>query len=403
MGLLLFTWKPVWREWSVIRVWIPAERSPSERRVAATPETARRLADKGCAVAIESGAGQQAGYGDDSFAASGADVLPAGAAEGWERADVVLTVAPPRLEAEGGPGHVERLRSGSLLMGLLEPYQNRPLIERLSHQGVSALALELLPRISRAQTMDALSSQANIAGYKAVLLAAAELDRFFPMLMTAAGTVQPAKVVVLGAGVAGLQAVATARRLGAVVKVSDVRPAAKEQVESLGARFIDPPERDAPGEAGGYAREAGLAFLEAQRQQLAVHLAEADAVITTALVPGRPAPLLITEQMLAVMRPGSVVVDLAVGQGGNVAGSQADTTVEIGGVRVIGAGQLPASVPQHASALYARNVSALLEQLLVDDLLTISPEDPLLDPCLITHAGACRRPDLWPALVEVTA
>jgi H+-translocating NAD(P) transhydrogenase subunit alpha len=197
--------------------------------------------------------------------------------------------------------------------------------------------------------------------------------------------------------------VATARRLGAVVKVSDVRPAAKEQVESLGARFIDPPERDAPGEAGGYAREAGLAFLEAQRQQLAVHLAEADAVITTALVPGRPAPLLITEQMLAVMRPGSVVVDLAVGQGGNVAGSQADTTVDIGGVRVIGAGQLPASVPQHASALYARNVSALLEQLLIDDLLTITPEDPLLDPCLITHAGTCRRLDLWPALVEVAA
>ena len=231
----------------MIRVWIPAERSPSERRVAATPDTTRRLADKGCAVAIESGAGQQAGYGDDSFAASGAEILPAGAAEGWEQADVVLTVAPPRLEADGGPGHVERLRAGSLLMGLLEPYQNRPLIERLSSQGVSALALELLPRISRAQTMDALSSQANIAGYKAVLLAAAELDRFFPMLMTAAGTVQPAKVVVLGAGVAGLQAVATARRLGAVVKVSDVRPAAKEQVESLGARFIDPPERDAPG------------------------------------------------------------------------------------------------------------------------------------------------------------
>jgi NAD(P) transhydrogenase subunit alpha len=251
--------------------------------------------------------------------------------------------------------------------------------------------------------MDALSSQANIAGYKAVLLAASELDRFFPMLMTAAGTVQPAKVLVLGAGVAGLQAVATARRLGAVVKVSDVRPAAKEQVESLGARFIDPPSQEAPGEAGGYAREAGAAFLDAQRQQLTEHLAEADAVITTAQVPGRPAPLLITEEMLTVLRPGAVVVDLAVAQGGNCAGSQPDRTVEIDGVRILGASNLPATVPQHSSALYSRNLAALLEQMIADDELRFDPEDPLLDPCLITHEGRCRRPDLWPAPQEVAA
>jgi NAD(P) transhydrogenase subunit alpha len=354
-------------------------------------------------VFIESGAGLEAGFDDDAFTEAGASIVTPGCSESWSRAEVVLCVQPPLSEAEGGAGGLERMSHGSLLVGLLDPYLNRPLIERLTSRGLSALALELLPRISRAQSMDVLSSQANIAGYKAVLLAASELDRFFPMLMTAAGTVQPAKVLVLGAGVAGLQAVATARRLGAVVKVSDVRAAAKEQVESLGARFIDPPSRETPGESGGYAREAGAAFLEAQRQQLTLHLAEADAVITTAQVPGRPAPLLITKEMLRALRPGSVVVDLAVSTGGNCAGSQPDRTVEIGGVRIIGSSNLPASVPHHASSLYARNLAAFLEPLLSEDGLQLNPEDPLLDPCLIAHQGECRRPDLWPSLEEVTA
>jgi NAD(P) transhydrogenase subunit alpha len=370
--------------------------------VAATPETVQRLCRRGCSVAVEAGAGLEAGFGDEQFATAGAELVPAESSALWDEADVVLSVQSPLTESEGGGG-VERLRPGSLLMGLLDPYGNRGLFDHLTSRGVSAVALELLPRISRAQAMDALSSQANIAGYKAVLLAASELDRFFPMLMTAAGTVQPAKVLVLGAGVAGLQAVATARRLGAVVKVSDVRPAAKEQVESLGARFIDPPSQEAPGEAGGYAREAGAAFLDAQRQQLTEHLAEADAVITTAQVPGRPAPLLITEEMLTVLRPGAVVVDLAVAQGGNCAGSQPDRTVEIDGVRILGASNLPATVPQHSSALYSRNLAALLEQMIADDELRFDPEDPLLDPCLITHEGRCRRPDLWPAPQEVAA
>ncbi len=387
----------------VVRVLVPAEQRLREQRVAASPETVRRLLARGCEISLEQGAGLAAGFSDDAYRESGAAIVSVGCSESWGRAEAVLCVQPPLAEGDGGSGGLERLSAGSVLVGLLDPYANRPLIERLSAGGVSAIALELLPRISRAQSMDVLSSQANIAGYKAVLLAAAELDRFFPMLMTAAGTVQPAKVLVLGAGVAGLQAVATARRLGAVVKVSDVRPAAREQVESLGARFIDPPAREAPGESGGYAREAGASFLEAQRQQLTTHLAEADAVITTAQVPGRPAPLLITEEMLGALRPGSVVVDLAVSSGGNCAGSQPDRTVEIGGVRIIGASNLPSTVPHHASALYARNLMALLESLLAEDGLTLNPEDPLLESCLITHGGLCRRSDLWPSLEEVVA
>jgi NAD(P) transhydrogenase subunit alpha len=244
--------------------------------------------------------------------------------------------------------------------------------------------------------MDVLSSQANIAGYKAVLVAAAALDRYVPMLMTAAGTIQPSRVLVLGAGVAGLQALATARRLGGVVYVSDVRPAVKEQVESLGGRFIDPPAlEESPSESGGYARQASEAFLAAQRSQLAEQLALADMVICTAQVPGRAAPRLITEDMLDGMRPGSVVVDLAVAQGGNCHGTQAGVTVERRGVRLIGADALPSSVPNHASALYARNVAALIEHLLHEEEgFRLDPEDPILDGCLLTHGGVCRRDDI---------
>jgi len=384
----------------LIRVLVPRERRPGETRVAATPETVKRLSSRGCGVWVERTAGLAAGYSDAAFAEAGAELFDGDAPEAearWAAADVLLCVQAP----ERG---VAALQPGALLMGLLDPFRNAGLIEQLENRQLSALALELLPRISRAQAMDALSSQANIAGYKAVLVAAAALDRFFPMLMTAAGTVQPAKVVVLGAGVAGLQAVATARRLGAMVKVSDVRPAAREQVESLGARFIEPPQMEAaPGEVGGYAREAGAVFLEAQRQLLAPHLQEADVVITTAQVPGKPAPLLVTREMLSLLRPGAVVVDLAVAQGGNCAGSEPDAEVLLDGVRLIGASNLPASVPQHASALYARNLAALLEVLLQEGELRLDPEDPLLDPCLITHQGVCRRGDLRPSRQEVPA
>jgi H+-translocating NAD(P) transhydrogenase subunit alpha len=371
-----------------VRFLVPREHSPGEKRVAATPETVRRLMGKGVSVRVQQGAGAAAGFRDDDFLAVGAELAPE---EGlpWEEADAVLCVqAPPAAS-------LQRLRPGALLVGLLSPYGATDLAETLNGREASAIALELLPRISRAQSMDVLSSQANIAGYKAVLLAAAALDRYVPMLMTAAGTIQPSRVLVLGAGVAGLQALATAKRLGGVVYVSDVRPAAKEQVESLGGRFIDPPElEDKPAEEGGYAKAASEAFLAAQRQQLADQLALADMVICTAQVPGRTAPRLISEEMLDGMRPGSVVVDLAVAQGGNCFGTVAGQTVERRGVQLIGADALPSSVPNHASALYARNVAALIEHVLADEGLRLDPEDPILEGCLLTHGGVCRREDV---------
>ncbi|MEB3173322.1 MAG: NAD(P) transhydrogenase subunit alpha [Cyanobacteriota bacterium] len=379
---------------------VAREQRPAERRVAATPDTVKTYCAAGLKVLVEQGSGEAAGFGDAAYAEAGAELV-ASAVLPWPEADVVLVVAPPP------PEQLARLKSGALLVGLLEPYDAPERLTLLAERGISSIAMELLPRISRAQSMDVLSSQANIAGYKAVLLAAAALDRYVPMLMTAAGTIQPARALVLGAGVAGLQAVATARRLGAIVYVSDVRPAAKEQVESLGGRFIDPPsEQERPAEAGGYAKAASEAFLAAQRQQLAEQLALADLVICTAQVPGKPAPRLISDAMLAGMKPGSVVVDLAVAQGGNCEGSVAGNTVERHGVQLIGADALPSSLAQHASTLYARNLLALLQHLLAaskaddqpDDQprLGLVPSDPILEGCLITHAGRCLRPDLLP-------
>jgi len=365
---------------------VPRERIPGERRVAATPETIRRLTAKGLGFQVEQGAGAEAGFLDDDFIEAGASLVPSDALP-WEVVDGVVCLHPPAIE------ELLRLRQGAVLIGLLSPYGAQEMVEALCQRRIEAISLELLPRISRAQSMDVLSSQANIAGYKAVLLAAAALDRYVPMLMTAAGTIQPARVLVLGAGVAGLQAVATARRLGGVVYVSDVRPAVKEQVESLGGRFLDPPEiGERPAEQGGYARQASEAFLEAQRQQLADQLALADIVICTAQVPGRPAPRLISEPMLDGMRPGSVVVDLAVAQGGNCHGTVVGRTVERRGVQLIGADALPASVPNHASALFARNVAALVEHLRGEQGWSLDPADPILDGCLLTHEGVCRHP-----------
>jgi NAD(P) transhydrogenase subunit alpha len=373
-------------------VLVPRERQPGEARVAATPETVKRLAARGLRFVVEAGAGEAAGFVDHDYQAAGAQVLESGSEslqQVWSRADAVLCVQAPAAE------QLALMKQGGVLAGLLAPYGARQLVDQLVQGGVSALTLELLPRISRAQSMDVLSSQANIAGYKAVLLASAALDRYVPMLMTAAGTIQAARALILGAGVAGLQALATARRLGAVVYVSDVRPAAKEQVESLGGRFIDPPEQEKPAEVGGYAKQASEAFLAAQRQQLADQLALADMVICTAQVPGRPAPRLISEDMLDGMRPGSVVVDLAVASGGNCAGTVPGETVIRKGVQLIGADQLPSSVPNHASALYARNLATLLEQLLPGDgseaSFVLDTEDPIVDGCLLTHGGQCRH------------
>ena len=371
------------------RLLIPVESTPGETRVAATPDTVKKFVSLGCSVAVECGAGTPSGYLDEAYAEQGADLIETGDMSAWSQADVLLCVQSPSAAT------LARLRQGALVVGLLSPYANEELTAALKRSGLSAMALELLPRISRAQSADALSSQANIAGYKSVLLASAALDRYFPMLMTAAGTVQPAKVVILGAGVAGLQAVATARRLGAVVYVSDIRPAVKEQVESLGARFIEPPEmEDKPSESGGYAKQASDAFLAAQRQQLSDQLAEADVAICTAQVPGRRAPRLISEDMLDRMRPGAVVVDLAVAQGGNCADTVPGKTVDRKGVKLIGGNDLSCSVPNHASALYARNLVALLEPTLKDGVLSLDPEDELIAGCLIAQDGTIRRGDV---------
>lgn len=368
---------------------IPVETAAGETRVAASPETVKKFTALGCRVVLEKSAGQPSGYLDQAYADAGAELVQSGDSTAWSQADVLLCVQSPSTQA------LSQLRRGALVVGLLAPYANAELAADLQQAGLSAMALELLPRISRAQSADALSSQANIAGYKSVLLASAALDRYFPMLMTAAGTVQPARVVILGAGVAGLQAVATARRLGAVVYVSDIRPAVKEQVESLGARFIDPPEMDdKPAESGGYAKQASDAFLAAQRQQLSDQLAEADVAICTAQVPGRRAPRLISEDMLDRMRPGAVVVDLAVAQGGNCADTVASKTVDRNGVKLIGANDLPCTVPNHASAMYARNLLALLQPTLKDGQLTLDSEDELIAGCLISQDGTIRRGDV---------
>ena len=371
------------------RLLIPVETAAAETRVAASPETVKKFIGLGCSVAIERGAGASAGFVDSAYTEAGAELVGVADAQAWGQADLLRCVQTPAAQ------HLARLRRGALVVGLLSPYSNQALASSLQNGGLSAMALELLPRISRAQSADALSSQANIAGYKSVLLASAALDRYFPMLMTAAGTVQPAKVVILGAGVAGLQAVATARRLGAVVFVSDIRPAVKEQVESLGARFIEPPElEDKPSESGGYAKQASEAFLAAQRQQLSDQLAEADVAICTAQVPGRQAPRLISEDMLDRMRPGSVVVDLAVAQGGNCADTKPSQTVDRKGVKLVGANDLPCTVPNHASALYARNLLALLEPTLKDGQLSLDTDDELIAGCLIAQDGSIRRGDV---------
>ena len=371
------------------RFLIPQESAQNETRVAATPETVKKFIALGCSVFVERGAGVLSGFLDDSYIEVGAELVEIGDEKSWAECDVLLCVQQPSQEL------LSKLSSGALIVGLLAPYSNNKLAKSLKSEGLSALALELLPRISRAQASDALSSQANIGGYKAVLLAASALDRYFPMLMTAAGTVQPAKIIILGAGVAGLQAIATAKRLGAVVFVSDIRPAVKEQVESLGARFIEPPVvAEHPTESGGYAREVSEAFLLAQRQLLSDHLAEADVAICTAQVPGKKAPRLIDEEMLDRMRPGSVVIDLAVSQGGNCAKTKPLETVIRKGVKLIGASDLPCTVSNHASALYSRNLLALLNPIITNGEVILDTDDELINGSLISKDGVIRYPEV---------
>ncbi|AAQ00286.1 MULTISPECIES: Re/Si-specific NAD(P)(+) transhydrogenase subunit alpha [Prochlorococcus] len=371
------------------RILIPIEVASGETRVAATPETVKKLRSIGFVVSIEKGAGSSAGFLDESYLNVGAGIFSEEDGDSLKEIDVVLCVNCPEVE------FLKKLKPSALVIGLLAPYGNNSLATCLESAGLSALSLELLPRISRAQSADVLSSQANIAGYKSVLLGASALDRYFPMLMTAAGTVQPAKVVVLGAGVAGLQAIATAKRLGAVVYVSDIRQEVKEQVESLGARFIEPPEiAEERTEAGGYARQVSEAFLEAQKKQLLEQLSEADVAICTAQVPGKKAPRLIDEEMLDGMRPGSVVVDLAVSQGGNCAGTKPGEIIFRNGVKLIGASDLPCTVPNHASALYARNLLSLITPLIKQGELILNTDDELIDGSLISKDGVIRHAQL---------
>jgi len=344
---------------SSMQIGVPAETRPGETRVAATPETVKKLAPKN-EVLVQAGAGAGSSIPDKDYEAAGANIVGS-AAEAFG-AGIVLKVRNP------SEGEMGLLKSGSIVIGLLDPF-NKTGLEALANRGVTGFAMEWLPRISRAQPMDVLSSQANIAGYKAVVLAAAEIGRFFPMLMTAAGTVKAARVLVLGAGVAGLQAIATAKRLGAVIEASDVRPAVKEQIESLGAKFLDVPfvtdeEREIAKGVGGYARPMPADWMRRQAELVHQRATQADVVITTALIPGRTAPVLIKEQTVRSMKPGSVIVDLAAEQGGNVEGIERGRIVVKHGVKLIALENLPASVPFDASALYSRNLYNFLSLML---------------------------------------
>ena len=362
-----------------MKLFVPRESQPGETRVALTPETATRLVKLGATVQIERGAGAGMSVSDEAYAKVGVE-LTDGAA--WGQADLVAKVQPPTME------ELERLREGALLVSFMSPSTHLGEVRRLAERRVTSFAMDLVPRITRAQAMDALSSQATVAGYKAVLLGATHLPKLCPLLMTAAGTIAPAKAVIFGAGVAGLQAIATARRLGCVVEATDIRLAAKEQVESLGARFIDVPGAEDMETAGGYAKEVSEDFLRRQREEVAKRVAEADLVITTAQVPGRRAPVLVSDAMLAAMRPGSVVVDLAVESGGNVEGSVLGQIAEVHGVKVVGLANLPATVPVHASELYSKNVLALVRLMFTKDgSFAPNLEDEVLAGCLLTHAG----------------
>jgi len=375
-----------------MHIGVPAETVAGETRVAATPETVKKIMAQGHTVAVQSGAGIAASVTDAAYQAAGAQITDAAGALG---AELVLKVRAP------SAAELAHMKSGSALVGMLNPFDADGL-QSIASAGLTSFALEAAPRTTRAQSMDVLSSQANIAGYKAVMMAADKYQRFFPMLMTAAGTVKAARIVILGVGVAGLQAIATAKRLGAVIEASDVRPSVKEQVESLGAKFIDVPyetaeEKEAAEGVGGYARPMPQSWLDRQKLEVAKRVAQADAVISTALIPGRAAPVLITEDMVKSMKPGSVIIDLAAGKGANGVGgncplSEADRTVVKHGVTLVGETNLPALVAADASALYARNVLDFLKLVLPKDKgFTVDMEDDIVAACLMTQGGDVKR------------
>ncbi len=363
-----------------IQICVPKEVRKDEQRVALVPDTVKRLATEGLLINIQSGAGELVGYTDADY--ENASIV-ADSKELLGKADITLMVNPATNE------QIEQLKDGSVLIGYMDPHKDLQRFSKLKNKNISAFSMELIPRISRAQAMDALSSQASIAGYKAVLLAANILGKFFPMLTTAAGTIRPSKVLVIGAGVAGLQAIATARRLGAIVEAYDVRAATKEQVESLGAKFVDI-EIKAEGD-GGYARELSEEEKQQQQEILAKHVAAADVIITTAAIPGRTSPRIISTAMVEGMRGGSVIVDLAAEGGGNCELTKADETVLHQGVKIYGPVNVPSMVGNHASEMYSKNLLNFLELLIQDGAINIDLEDEIISGSLITHAGAIHH------------
>ncbi len=370
-----------------MKVAAPLEAHPGERRVALVPSVAPALAGLGVEAAVETGAGCRAGFADGEYESEGAAVV-ASRAELFESAGVVAQVTP----MASGDGQrcpdLDMMGSGLVLVGLLDPLGSPRNAAKLAERGVTSFAMELIPRISRAQPMDALTSQATIAGYKAVVMAAAASNRIYPMMMTPAGTVTASRVLVLGAGVAGLQAIATARRLGAVVQAYDVRPEVKEQVESLGARFLEVEQEGDASEGGsGYARAMDETYYERQRELMTRAVADSDVVITTAAVPGRRAPVLVSGEMVRAMRPGSVIVDLAAETGGNCELTQPGEDVSVGGVTVIGPLNVPSSVPYHASQMYAKNIAAFLKLVVRDGEFHLDMDDAIVRDTLLTHEG----------------
>ena len=366
---------------------VALETAPGETRVAVTPETAKKLKAQGHVVRVQSHAGAAAHFTDEAYTAAGAEITDRAGAFG---ADLVLKVRSPSLD------ELPRMKTGAVLVGMLNPF-DKDNLARLAGAGVTAFALEAAPRTSRAQSMDVLSSQANVAGYKAVMIGADKYQRLMPMLMTAAGTIKAGRVVILGVGVAGLQAIATAKRLGAVIEASDVRPSVKEQVESLGGKFIDVPyetaeEKEAAEGVGGYAKPMPPSWLERQKIEVAKRVAQADIVISTALIPGRAAPTLITEEMVKSMKPGSVIVDMAAPAGGNCPLTEAGKTVIKHGVTIVGETNIPALVATDSSALYARNLLDFLKLIVSKEGgLAIPTDDDIVTACLMTQGGEVKR------------
>jgi len=372
-----------------MRIGVARESDPAEPRVAATPETIKKLKALGAELAVEPGAGIKSGILDEDYAAAGATIRP----DATREADIVLKVRRPS-EAE-----LANYGSGALVIAIMDPFGNNAALAVMAKAGVTAFAMELMPRITRAQSMDVLSSQANLGGYRAVIDGAAEYGRALPMMMTAAGTIPAAKVFVMGVGVAGLQAIATARRLGAIVTATDVRPATKEQVESLGAKFVavEDDEFKQAETAGGYAKEMSKEYQAKQAALVAEHIKKQDIVITTALIPGRPAPRLISRDMVASMRPGSVIVDLAVERGGNVEGAKPGELAEVGGVKIVGYSN-PAKLAASASSLYAKNLYAFIEILIEKKTraLAVNWDDDIVKATVLTRDGAVVHPNFQP-------